>query len=460
MTDYRAYSYWLETAGDDLTPRPPLPHSLAVDVAILGAGFTGLWTAYYLQEANPDLTIAIIEREIAGFGASGRNGGWATPTFAIGPAGIARRFGLAAAQSLQQALYGSLDELVAVLEREGIDADLVRGGKLRVARGLHQLPAIQEAYREYQQVGLGDHHRLLDSAELADRIRVGGALGALWTPDCAVVHPGKLVRGLARAVERRGATIYEQTEVTDVIPGSAPRLATPAGDVQARTVVLAGEAYLSRLRPLHRQLIPVYSLIVLTEPLTDAQWEEIGWSGRECLASPRLSVDYLSRTRDGRILFGGRGAPYHLGSRLGDEDDRHASTHAMLRRMATEWFPQLRDVAFTHAWGGPVGVSRDWMPTFTYDRESGIASARAYAGQGVVVSNLAGRVLRDLIVQADSPLTRLPMVGHHSPDWEPEPLRWLGVRYVQRGLLRTDARAERRQRPPSGRTLAERLGAH
>ncbi|MBX6341302.1 MAG: FAD-dependent oxidoreductase, partial [Thermomicrobiaceae bacterium] len=302
--------------------------------------------------------------------------------------------------------------------------------------------------------------RLLSAAEVAERIRVTDVLGAIYTPNCAVVHPGRLVRGLARVVERLGATIYEQTEVTDFVPGPRPRLVTPFGEVRARVVVLAGEAYLTRLERLHRQLIPVYSLIVLTEPLSDEQWAAIGWENRECVASSRYTVDYLSRTEDGRILFGGRGAPYHFGSRIADSYDRHEETHQMLREACVRWFPALRGIRFTHAWGGPLGMPRDWMPTMSYDPESGVATARGYTGQGVATSNLSGRVLADLITEAHSPLTKLPMVGHRSPDWEPEPLRWLGVRYVQRGYMRLDDEAERTGRPPTGRTLVERLGRH
>jgi glycine/D-amino acid oxidase-like deaminating enzyme len=178
------------------------------------------------------------------------------------------------------------------------------------------------------------------------------------------------------------------------------------------------------------------------------------------VGSNRYTVDYLSRTADGRILFGGRGAPYHYGSRIRDEYDRHEPTHEMLRQMAREWFPALKGARFTHAWGGPLGVPRDWMPTMSYDPTSGVATARGYTGQGVATSNLSGRTLADLIVGRQSATTGLPTVNHESRPWEPEPLRWLGARYVQRGLTRVDDRAESTGEPPTGKTLAERLGKH
>lgn len=458
--DYAGLSFWLETAGDDLRPRPPLDGSTTVDVAILGAGFTGLWTAYYLLRRLPGLRVALLEQEIAGFGASGRNGGWVSSGFPVGPAVLRERVGREAARAVYLALYEAVDEVGRVADAEGIDAGYVKSGCLRIARGPHQLPALRETHAAYEALGLADRWAVWDAAQVGERIRVEGALGALYTPECAAVHPGRLVRGLARAVERRGAAIYEQTEVVGLRTGASPRLVTRSGDVSAATIVLAGEAYLTRLRPLCRQLLPVYSSIVLTEPLAPGQWAAIGWSRRECVASFRLSVDYLARTPDGRVLFGGRGAPYRFGSRIEDGPCVHRAAHRMLRETASRWFPLLRGVRFTHAWGGVLGVARDWMPSFSHDPRSGVASARGYAGQGVAASNLAGRVLADLIARVESPLARLPMVGHRSPDWEPEPLRWMGVRFVQEGYRRIDEAAERTGRPPTGWSLAECLGRH
>lgn len=460
MTEYSSYSFWLETAGDDLSPRPPLDGSIDVDIAILGAGFTGLWTAYYLLRRDPSLRVAVVEAEIAGFGASGRNGAWCTSEFPLGAALLVERYGAAATRRLQEALYQTVDEVGAVAAREGIDAQYARGGELLVARGPYQLPAIQAGYREMAELGLESHYRLLDPSELAERLRVPGAAGALFGADTAVLHPGRLVRGLARVAERLGATIYEGTPVRRVLPGRRPRFETPRGEVRAKTLVLAGEAYLTRLPGWHRAVLPLYSLIVLTEPLSPAQWAEIGWERREAVASPRYTVDYLSRTADGRILFGGRGAPYHFGSGIAGAFDRHGPTHEMLRRMLVRWFPQLDGITFTHAWGGALGMPRDWMPSIRYDAASNLAVAGGYTGQGVAMTNLAGRTLTDLITRTPSPLTGLPLVGHRSPRWEPEPFRWLGVRALQGALMRIDSRAEETGRPPNGRSIPERLARH
>ncbi|HEY0444487.1 MAG TPA: FAD-dependent oxidoreductase [Candidatus Limnocylindrales bacterium] len=461
--DYRPVSYWLETAGDDLTPRPPLDGSVECDVAILGAGYTGLWTAYYLLKSNPGLRVVIVEREIAGFGASGRNGGWCSPGLNISLERLERLHGRDAAIAMYGAMFGAVDEIERVVTEERLDVDWRRGGQLIVARGPQQLPALEATQREHEAYGFGDRYTVLDAAATSERVRVPGALGGIYTPDCAVIQPAKLARRLARLVERMGATIVEGTEATDyrpASPGVRAALITPMGEVTADAVVLAGEAYLTRLRRLHRQLVPLWSLIVLTAPLSEADWAEIGWQAHECLASMRLSVDYLSRTSDGRILFGGRGAPYRFGSPIRDEYDRHDPTHEMLRGMARSWFPVLRDVEFTHAWGGPLGMPRDWHPTFSFDRRSGIATARGYVGHGVSTSNLAGRTVADLIGERKTELTELPFVGHRSRNWEPEPFRWIGVRFAQEALGRVDARSDATGRPPSGRSLAERIARH
>lgn len=459
---YAQFSFWLETCGDDLTPRPALEGSIEADVAILGAGLTGLWTAYYLLQREPSARVVLLEQRIAGFGASGRNGGWLYPGFPVSLSELAARYGVETARAIHYAMRDTVDEVERVLQAEQIDAHFHRGGVLRLARGSHQLPALEETARTLERLGLSDYAEWLPAEAVRERVRVTKVVAGLYSAHGAVVHPGRLVRGLARAVERRGAVIYEETPVIDYQGGSRPRFVTPRGEVRAKVLVLAGEAYLSQLRPLHRALIPIYSLIVLTEPIPATLWAEIGWANRELLSSQRLTVDYLQRTADGRILFGGRGAPYRFGSRIADAYDRHPPTHEMLRQMCYEWFPLLRlhGIRFTHAWGGPLGVPRDWMPTMSYDPRQGIAIAAGYTGQGVATTNLAGRILADLITGQDTPLTRLPMTSHSLKPWEPEPLRWLGVRFIQTSFERIDRRAELTGRPPSGRSLAERLAAH
>jgi glycine/D-amino acid oxidase-like deaminating enzyme len=460
MNQYASLSFWLETCGDDLTPRATLDGSVDVDVAILGAGFTGLWTALYLLRRDPSLRVAVLESEVVGFGASGRNGGWCIGLFPLSAARLERRFGREATRALLLAMIDTVGEVERALVEERIDCQFRMGGVLRVARGPDQLAALESTYAEYERLGLAERYRLLEPAELTDYVRVTRAVRGLFSPDSAVLHPGRLVRGLARAVERRGGTIYERTEVTGLEPGASPRLLTRRGDVRARVLVLAGEAYLSRLPGLRRQLLPVYSQIALTEPLSPEQWAEIGWTGDHTISSMRLSVDYLARTADGRLLFGSRGSAYRFGSRINSRADRDGATDRRIRGLVSEWFPALRETGFSHGWGGPIGVPRDWMPTVSFDPATGVATARGYTGRGVATANLAGRILSGLITGADSPLNQLALVGHRSPEWEPEPIRWLGVRYVQRALERIDERAAATGQPPSGRSLAERLSSH
>ena len=463
MSTHAAVSYWLETAADDLTPRPPLDGSTEADVAILGAGYTGLWTAYYLHRKDPSLRIVVVERDIAGFGASGRNGAWCAPDLNISMSKLARLHGVDAARQTQQATYDAVDEVGRVTAAEGIDAGFHKGGEIIVSRGPQGFPALDGALEEYRKFGFGDKYRIIEGSELTDRIRIAGAQRALVADHCAVIHPGRLVRGLARLLEREGVVIYEGTAVTGFRPKDASgkaALITARGEIKAPVVVLAGEAYLAELPQLHRQLVPLYSLIVLTEPVTDAQWAEIGWSNREVVASTRMSVDYLSRTEDGRILFGGRGAPYRFGSPIKPEYDRHGPTHEKLKGFVREWFPSLGNIGFSHEWGGPLGMPRDWHPTMAFDPATGIATSRGYIGHGVSTTNIGGRLLADLITGSKSPLTELPLANHTSRNWETEPFRYIGIRYSQWALGRLDDQIARTGKPPSGRSLAERIASH
>jgi glycine/D-amino acid oxidase-like deaminating enzyme len=441
---YRSRSFWLDTVPGSLTPRPALERDRDVDVAIVGAGYTGLWTAYELARRDPSLRIAVLESEIAGFGASGRNGGWCSALFAGSRAATARRHGREAAIALQRALFTTVDEVGRVADAEGIEAHFEKGGTLTLATAPVQVPRLQARVEEERAWGFGETDvAWLPPEEAASRLAVHGGCGAVYTPHCARIHPARLARGLAEAVERRGVAIYERTRVREISPR---RVATTGGHVRADVVVRAIEGYTPRLRDHRRTLAPVYSLMIATEPLSAAFWDAVGWAGRETFADGRHLIIYGQRTADDRIAFGGRGAPYHFGSRVREGFDRDPATFTELRQVLESLFPKLAGVEVTHEWGGPLGVPRDWYSSVGFDRTTGLAWGGGYVGDGVGTSNLAGRTLADLVLGLDTELTALPWVGHRSPPWEPEPVRWLGINAGLRmtaGLDRVEAKGRR-----------------
>jgi glycine/D-amino acid oxidase-like deaminating enzyme len=455
---YRSRSLWLDTVPDALAPRRALATSVDADVAIVGGGFTGLWTAYELLRREPSLRVVIVEAEIAGFGASGRNGGWVSSFFAGSRAATAKAHGRDAAVALQRAMYATVDEVGRVLTEEGIDAHFHKGGTLDLAtRAPHvdRLRALVDSERGW---GFGeDDVRWLDAAEAAARIDADGVLGGVYSPHCARVHPARLVRGLADAVERRGATIHEQSRVVDLAPGT---VGTTGGRVRADRVVIATEGYGARLPGRARTIAPVYSLMIATEPLPARVWDEIGWAGRETMADGRHLIIYAQRTADDRIAFGGRGAPYHFAGRIEDDFDRDRHVFADLRAVLSELFPSVAGARVTHEWGGPLGIPRDWYSSVGFDPATGVGWAGGYVGDGVSTTNLAGRTLADLLLGIESDLTALPWVNHRSPRWEPEPLRWLGINAGLRLPTGADRHEARTGRPSRWRErlLAKLVG--
>ena len=403
--------------------RPALAQDESVDVAIVGAGYTGLWTAYYLLQADPSLTVLVLEAEHVGFGASGRNGGWVSALYPVGPRTLARDHGESAARDQYAALRDSVDEVGRVARAEGVDCGFHKGGTLVVARNRAQAARGRAEAKDSDYWGTGT--TWLEADEATDRLAVHGLSGATFNPNCARIDPFRLAVGLAQAVERRGARIREHTQVTRL--GARWVLTEDGIVVKARHVIRATEAWTARL-PRHRRTVaPVYSLMVATAPLPQSLWDEIGLADAETFSELRHVIVYGQRSMDDRLVFGGRGAPYHFGSSIKPEFDSVATVFANLRRSLTNLLPATEGVEFTHAWGGPLGISRDWHPSVGYDPSTGMGHAGGYVGDGVALSNLAGRTLADLVTARDTALTRLPWVQHRSRRWEPEPLRWLGV---------------------------------
>jgi glycine/D-amino acid oxidase-like deaminating enzyme len=424
-------------------------------VCIVGGGYTGLWTAYYLLRADPALSVVVLEAEQVGYGASGRNGGWVSSLYPVSAQALAAEHGAEPARSMVHALQETVAEVGEVVAAEAIDCGFVQGGTFVGARSAAQVARARaevEAGRTW-----GCATEWLEPAQASERVRMSRLLGATVNRHCARVHPRRLVDGLACAVRSRGGQIREGARVVSASPG---RVVLSCGAVvRTRHTVRATEAWTARLPGLRRRVTPVYSLMVATEPLPEAVWAQIGLAGREVFADHRHVIVYGQRTVDDRIAFGGRGAPYHWGSAIRPELDSDPRVFGLLEATLHELFPVLRGYAVTHRWGGPLGISRDWHPSVGYDPAARLGWAGGYVGDGVAASNLAGRTLADLIRGVPSGLTRLPWVGHVSPSWEPEPLRWLGVNAGLRVAGWADAEESRTGRPAIlGRALSMLTG--
>ena len=416
-------SFWWQQVGLPV-PTDRLEGDATCDVAVVGGGLTGLWTAYHLHEADPTLDIRVLEAEFAGFGASGRNGGWLSSELAGSARAYAEVAGEDGVARLRAALRRTVDEVIDVAAREGIEADIVRSGVLTVARSQAQA----------QRLG-GE----LSAGEVAGRIRVAGAVSGHLDPDCARVHPAKLVSGVARTVRERGVRIHEDTRVVRIEPGAA---VTERGTVRAPVVLRCLEGFTAGLAGHRREWLPMNSAIVVTEPLSTAQWDEIGWAGQELLGDEAHAYCYAQRTADGRIALGGRGIPYRFGSRTDVDGRTQEWTVASLRSMLSTLFPSLAGIGLDHAWCGVLGVPRDWSASVALDPATGLGHAGGYVGSGLTATHLAGRTLRDLVLGHDTELTALPWTGHRVRKWEPEPLRWLGVHALYRLYRAADRRED------------------
>jgi glycine/D-amino acid oxidase-like deaminating enzyme len=419
-------SLWWDTLPAPVTRRAALGADEVADVAIVGGGFTGLWTARELLVREPALRVVVLEAETCGFGASGRNGGWASALYPLSHAQVAARHGLEAASNLRAALRRAVVELGEAAGEEGVDCDFARGGSLTFARNEVQRARLLAEVDEARAGGVGEADLAwLDAAAATERAALAGAVGATFTPHCARLQPARLVRGLADAVERRGATIFEGTAVREITPG---RARADGGSVFAQFVLRATEAYSPSLEGHGREVVPLYSLMVASEPQPPGFWDEVGLRDAETFADDRHVIIYGQRTADGRFAFGGRGAPYHYGSSVHASFDDDARVFRLLGATLRELFPALEG-EMTHAWGGPLAMPRDHSPYVRLDRSSGLGVAGGYTGDGVVLSRVAACALADLVTAPGRPSehTTLPFVNRASRDWEREPLRWAGI---------------------------------
>jgi glycine/D-amino acid oxidase-like deaminating enzyme len=442
----RDLSFWFD-AIDDLPAHPPPAWRERTQVAIVGAGYTGLWTAYYLKRLDPALDIAVYEAEHVGFGASGRNGGWCLG-LAWGLEGLlANEATRSRGRALAAALFDTVDEVGRVCQAENIDAHYAKGGSLNVATVPFRADVMQRELERLRALGFGDgDYEWLPPDAARERLNVTSNHGALLFRHCAVIQPARLVLGLADAVRRRGVTVHERTPVHAIEQG---RIHTARGPVHADVVLRATEGYSASLRGEARSVLPIYSMIVATAPLTAAQWRAIGLARRETFGDGRRVVIYGQRTQDDRLVLGGRGG-YYFGSQrkrtIAADEPRLRRVRALLPAL----FPMLADVPITHAWGGLMGVQRHWRPGVCFDRASGLGWAGGYVGEGVAASNLAGRILADLVEGQRTERTVLPWVGDRARNWEPEPLRWLGAKVLEHAAERADDEEFEHDRPSRG----------
>lgn len=437
-------------------PRAPLRHDLDVDVAIVGGGLSGLWTAYHLLEGDPSLRVCILEREVIGFGASGRNGGW---LMGSPPADVRvweRRFGIDAVRRAQGILVDAVDEIASVIGLEALGAPARLAGSLTLARSPAEVRRLEERRAEAIRTGWPERGLAwIEGGEVQERIGAVGVRGALEVRPCGTLDPVRLVRALAERVEARGAMLHERSGVIAVEPG---RVRTDAATVRAERIVMATEAFTVEQRGEGRRYLPLASTIVSTEPIPVAVRRTLGWTAGEAVGDAHHLFFYAQITTDGRLTLGGRGAPYRLGSAVEHAGKADRATTDRLEATISELWPALAGVPIEHRWSGSLAVPRDWCASCGLDADTGIAWIGGYAGHGVAASYVLARSLAPLLRGEADPLGPVPWTQHRPRQWEPEPLRWLASQAIVR-ILGSSDRLEAQGRPARRAKLVHRFTA-
>ena len=439
-------SLWLDGVVRDLTPREQLSGDHTCDVAIVGAGFGGLWTAYYLKAADPSLRVTVVEAEIAGFGAAGRNGGFVSAGIAGSGARYARVSGWDGVLRAERETQHGVDEIGRVVSLEGIDCGYRKEGALTLATNDPQVHRLRARVEAKHGLGLGTEDvRLLTADECAELVRgADGVLAGSFTPHCARVDPARLARGLAAACERLGVKIFEQSPAEHVGPKVVQ---CRNGRVSAEVVVRATESYTIRERAERRSFLPLYSLMIATEPLPQETWDELGW--RDGLGVSGHQAPLLLRPADDRRQDRAGRPRSAVPADRPHLPPKRAGRRGYQRLCQTlrEAFPAASQARITHHWGGSLAVPRDWCMRTTFDRKTGLGFVGAFGGHGVTAANISGRTMRDLILGHSTDLTSLPWVGHHTRNWEPEPIRFIASRLIAKTLDASDAYEERTGKP-------------
>ncbi len=408
-----------------------------VDVAIVGGGFSGLWTAYQLLEADPAIRVAVLEASRVGFGASGRNGGW---LMAAPPADLRvweRKFGIDAVRRAQGVLLDAVREVAAIDGLEQLGSGVRLAGALTVARSAAEEARLRARHDALVRWGWPAHRiSWLDADDVRERTGARGVRGGQHVEPCGTLHPVALVRGLAEAVRRRGGQLYERTRATEIATGRV--VCEGAGVVRAAKVVLATEAFTIQQPGQGRRYLPLASTMIATAPLPSEIQAQIGWQAGEAVGDARHLFFYAQHTRDGRIAIGGRGAPYRLGSGLAIDGDADPATTARLEQTLRELWPQTEGVPVEHRWSGSLAVPRDWCASCGVDPQTGIGWLGGYAGHGVAASFVLARSLAAQLRGVPDPDGPQPWTAHRARAWEPEPLRWLASQAIVRILGSAD----------------------
>jgi glycine/D-amino acid oxidase-like deaminating enzyme len=453
VQDLATRSYWLGL--DEYQPGAPLEGDMQADVVIIGGGFSGLWTAYHLLKADPGMTVIVIEGSAVGYGASGRNGGFAMTLIHRGLGDLVDAVGADQAKALHHGAEEAIRSISRVCEAEGINADLQPNGLLTVANNPLQDSVIRSEFEVAERLGVTGI-KFLEKDEIQAAVHSATFRCGIREETCTLLNPARLARGLKEAVIRAGGRVFEQTPMERLEETNGKVIAvTPKGKITSQRAVLAANAYGSRIPSLSRYVMPFYSYILLSEPLTDEQWSRVGWAGREGMEDRRVFLHYFRPTVDGRMMWAGRDAPY----RPNGPDPQYDRDDRVFKRLEETFawtFPQLQDLKIEYRWGGPVGVTGTFMPSVGWLKGGRIAYSFGFCGHGVAITNLAAMATRDLLLDRDTAYTRLAIVGKKPVDLGPRLIRDPMVRASTQHQLRQDDAAQV-IKPPFLARLGERF---
>jgi glycine/D-amino acid oxidase-like deaminating enzyme len=424
-------------------------------MAIVGGGFTGLWTALFLKELAPEKEVVLLEAERVAYGASGRNAGQIGETFDHSHTLAIQHFGEDEARRLAVLARKNLEEMESFLAHEAIDAEFSRAGQLVLALTKAHAREVEVALSSASRLGIDDW-RKLDREETRSRLGSPLPLCALFAPKAATVHPAKLAAGLARVAEARGVRIYEQSPVDEIHRhGPGLRLRTGRGELLASRAVLATNAYSHHLLPrLARRFLPLYDYVLASDPLSAGQKASIRWQAREGVTDFRSFFNYSRMTADDRVVWGSSAAVYFRGNGVGREFDHAPVVYAELEASFRRFFPDLGDLSFPFRWGGPIAATTRFTPFFGAHFSGRLLYGLGYTGHGVGTTRIAGRLLAHLALERRSELAELALVRKRPFPYPPEPLRRWAVGRVTNALHALDDGAE----PGLFLRLLDRLG--